>query len=296
MSSCVFLCVKVCHNNGIFSEHPFAAGASVRIHLLFASIWRGRHNYSPHNTDAVTEAAKGTCTCLFSWQLTGGGRIQKRTRSWVRPFLNPYVVKMKCLQNYLGLSPLSHPLAAGQSTNSVTLTFESFTSPSFNSLLGFQYVFFFPSSTFSDASSHWFRSSNKAHIMSQLPTILSSSQWLSIALLQPPNPNSDLPCPQGSVPDELSSFMVHDSFSDSWDILLLFLEDALFFLTLLLVMVFLYHHLSLSLQRKVLEIQNVLNKYFPVEEIKIELKCPVLHRVSPETVSLTSLTFFCPLY
>ena len=34
----IFLFVRVCHDNGKFSESPFAAGAFVRIHLLFAPI------------------------------------------------------------------------------------------------------------------------------------------------------------------------------------------------------------------------------------------------------------------
>lgn len=33
MSSCVFHCVQVCPNNGMFSECPSAGGACVRIHL-----------------------------------------------------------------------------------------------------------------------------------------------------------------------------------------------------------------------------------------------------------------------
>lgn len=92
---------------------------------------------------------------------------------------------------------------------------------SFNLLLGFQY-FFFPPSAYSNPSSHCHRSWSKTGIMSQIPTVLNSSQWLSMALLQPLNPNLEFLCPQPSVPNELSSCMVHDSFLDSWDILLLF--------------------------------------------------------------------------
>lgn len=128
--------------------------------------------------------------------------------------------------------------------------------------------------------------------MLQLPTVFNSSQWVTTALCQPPNPNLDFHCPQLSTPNELSSFMFCDSSSDSWDILLLFLKDVLSFMTLLLLVLFLYHHLSLSFQRKALDIQKVLNKHLLVEETKIEFKCSVLHKLSPDSLSLTSHIFF----
>ena len=53
-----FLFVRVFHANRKFSESPFAAGAFVRIHLLFVPIWGSRYNYSPHNADIVTEKEK----------------------------------------------------------------------------------------------------------------------------------------------------------------------------------------------------------------------------------------------
>lgn len=37
-SFCLFLCVKVWHNYGMFSEGPSAVGVSVSIHLMFTTI------------------------------------------------------------------------------------------------------------------------------------------------------------------------------------------------------------------------------------------------------------------
>lgn len=115
-------------NSGMFSEHLSTAGAFVRIHLMLTTILGDRYSYSSHNTDELTEAGKGTCLSLFSWQLTGRAGIWNRTRFGFRPFLNQYVMKMRRLTGYLWLSPFLSS-AAGQSTNAANLTFEKFHIP-----------------------------------------------------------------------------------------------------------------------------------------------------------------------
>lgn len=55
----------------MFSEHLSIAGAFVKIHLVLTIILRDRYSCSSHNTDELTEAGNGTCSSLFSWQLTG---------------------------------------------------------------------------------------------------------------------------------------------------------------------------------------------------------------------------------
>lgn len=107
------------------------------------------------------------------------------------------------------------------------------------------------------------------------------------------NPNPDLPCPRKSALNKLTCLMLHHTFSDFWNVLLLFLEVALSFLTLLLLVI--YHvYLCLSKLYTVLEIQKELNEYFLVREVKIEWKCLLLHKVSPETVCMESQVYFLP--
>lgn len=72
---------------------------------------------------------------------------------------------------------------------------------------------------------------------SNLVMITHSAQHLTSNLK---NPNPDLPCPQISAPNKSISLMLHHTFSDSWNVLLVFLEVVLSFLTLYFHWLFLY--------------------------------------------------------
>lgn len=111
MSSSIFLFVRVCRDNGKFSDSPFAAAAFVRIHLLFAPVWGSGYNYSPQNADIVTEKEKELTYVYLASNSLGELEFERGQGLGLDLFLFQYVMKMKCLQICFGLSSLYYPLA-----------------------------------------------------------------------------------------------------------------------------------------------------------------------------------------
>lgn len=103
----------------MFSEHPPTAGAFVRIHFTITALLGNGYNYSSHDTDELTEAGKGTCPSLFSWQLTGRPGIWNN-EVWGETFLPV------CYENEtFDKLPVTFSYTVGQSRNAVNLTFEN---------------------------------------------------------------------------------------------------------------------------------------------------------------------------